>query len=111
MVGAWEQIDERVVYDGHRTVVKRSLRKPGGSEGEYDVVVHDAVAAVLALTPEQEVILVRRVSRIGFRQSLEGIGQPNRSVDDAKAFQLQVGEGGRRGVQQRRQRRAQRIRV
>jgi ADP-ribose pyrophosphatase len=58
-VQPWEKLDERLVYDGHRKIVRRRFRLPDGSEADYDVKVEPDTIAVVALTPDDDVLLVR----------------------------------------------------
>ena len=56
---AWIKLDEKVVYDRFRRIVSRSFSLPDGSSAEFEVVELFDSAAVLALTPAREVVLVR----------------------------------------------------
>jgi ADP-ribose pyrophosphatase len=58
-VDAWRKLDERLVYDRYRRVVSRRFRLPDGSLADFEVFELLDSAAVLALTPANEVILVR----------------------------------------------------
>jgi ADP-ribose pyrophosphatase len=58
-VGAWRKLDERIVYDRFRRVVSRTFSLPDGTTAEFEVVELFDSAAVLALTPAEEVVLVR----------------------------------------------------
>jgi len=58
-VQAWRKLDERLVFDSHRRIVRRRFALPDGAELDYEVKVEPNVAAVVALTPEQQVVLVR----------------------------------------------------
>lgn len=55
----WRKLRETVVYDRFRRIVSRSFTLPDGSDGEFEVVEFSDCAAVLALTPDREVVLVR----------------------------------------------------
>jgi ADP-ribose pyrophosphatase len=59
VVDAWRKLGEKVVYDGHRRILRRHFALPNGAETDYDVKVEPNVAAVVALTPERQVVLVR----------------------------------------------------
>ena len=58
-VEAWRRLREEVVYDRFRRIVSRTFALPDGSTAEFEVVELFDSAAVLALTPAQEVVLVR----------------------------------------------------
>jgi ADP-ribose diphosphatase len=58
-VQPWQKLDERVVFDGHRQILRRRFRLADGTELDYDVKVEPDVVAIVALTPEEDVILVR----------------------------------------------------
>jgi ADP-ribose pyrophosphatase len=56
-VEPWRKLSENVVYDRFRRVLSRSFRLPDGTTAEFEVLELADNAAVLALTPEHEVIL------------------------------------------------------
>jgi ADP-ribose pyrophosphatase len=58
-VHAWRKLDERLVYDRFRRVVSRRFQLPDGTLADFEVFDLLDSAAVLALTPSNEVILVR----------------------------------------------------
>jgi ADP-ribose pyrophosphatase len=58
-VEPWRKVGEKIVYDRFRRIVSRSFALPDGSTAEFEVVEFVDSAAVLALTPAQEVVLVR----------------------------------------------------
>src|SRR5918997_6030011 len=58
-VEPWRKLGEQVVYDRFRRIVSRSFALPDGRTAEFEVVELFDSAAVLALTSEQEVVLVR----------------------------------------------------
>lgn len=55
----WRKLGETVVYDRFRRIVSRSFALPDGSTTEFEVLELSDSAAVLALTPQDEVVLVR----------------------------------------------------
>jgi ADP-ribose pyrophosphatase len=57
-VEAWRKRGERVVYDRFRRVVSRTFRLPNGDVADFEILEQSDSAAVLALTPSTEVILV-----------------------------------------------------
>jgi ADP-ribose pyrophosphatase len=58
-VDAWLKLGETVVYDRFRRIVSRSFALPDGSTAEFEVIELSDSAAVLALTPQHDVVLVR----------------------------------------------------
>jgi ADP-ribose pyrophosphatase len=58
-VRPWEKLDEHVAFDGHRRIVRRRFRLPDDVEHDYDVKAEPDVVAIVALTPDDDVILVR----------------------------------------------------
>jgi ADP-ribose pyrophosphatase len=65
----WTKLGERPMHNGWRTIVGRRYRTPDGLEREFEIKVEDDTAVVLALTPDEEVVLVREF-RPGPEQSL-----------------------------------------
>ena len=55
----WRKLQEAVVFDGHRRIVRRRFLLPDGEAVDYDIKVEPDTAAVVALTDEDEVVLVR----------------------------------------------------
>jgi len=58
-VRAWQKLDERVAFDGYRRIIRRRFVLPDGAEVDYDVKFEPDVAAVVAVTSGQDVVLVR----------------------------------------------------
>lgn len=54
----WDKRDERVVYSNHRTILSRTFATPDGVQ-DFEIKLEQDGAAVLALTPAREVLLVR----------------------------------------------------
>ncbi|HSC91711.1 MAG TPA: NUDIX hydrolase [Gaiellaceae bacterium] len=65
---AWERLGERTAYDGYRRIVARRYRLPDGSQRELEVKAEGPTAVVLALTRDDEVVLVRE-----FRPGIEEV--------------------------------------
>ncbi len=65
----WTKLGERPLHDGWRRVVGRSYRTPDGVVREYEIKLEDDTAAVLALTADEQVVLVREF-RPGPEESL-----------------------------------------
>ncbi len=57
---AWETTGEEVAYDGFFRVLRRGVRLPDGTEGSWDLLDMAATVAVLALTPEGDLVMVRQ---------------------------------------------------
>ena len=61
----WRKLDEQPAFDGeYRRVVSRTFERPDGRVARFEVKHEDDIVAVLALTPEQRVVLVREF-RVG----------------------------------------------
>lgn len=58
-VEPWRKLDEQVVFDGHRRIVRARFEQPDGAVVDYDVKSEPDVVAVVALTTSGEVVLVR----------------------------------------------------
>lgn len=54
----WRKRDERVVYSNYRTILSRIFETPDGVQ-DFEIKLEPDGAAVLALTPEHDVLLVR----------------------------------------------------
>jgi 8-oxo-dGTP pyrophosphatase MutT (NUDIX family) len=79
-VTAWfETTDVRVVYEGRSTVRLETVRMPDGEQVEREVVDHDDAVAVLPVTDDGEVILLKQ-----YRQPVRGyvLEVPAGVVDD-----------------------------
>jgi ADP-ribose pyrophosphatase len=57
---AWEKLGESVVYEGHLPILARRFRSPDGVEHTTEVKLEGETVAILALTPDREVILARQ---------------------------------------------------
>ncbi|MFA7253366.1 MAG: NUDIX hydrolase [Patescibacteria group bacterium] len=56
----WKKIDEALVYDGYRKIIKRRYQMPDGSEANFEIVCgFPKVAVIFALTPENGVIITK----------------------------------------------------
>ncbi len=56
----WRKLDEETVYSRYRRVVSKRFEQPGGELVEYEIKDEDDMVAVLALTQNREVVLVRQ---------------------------------------------------
>ncbi len=77
----WQVLDSQTVYQGRLTVAKDRLLKPTGDEMDYTYLAGGEAAAVLAFTPEKQVVLTRQ-----YRHPLR------RTIFDLPAGGLQSGE-------------------
>lgn len=59
-VVAWEPLGEQVRLDGFRRVVSRRYRLPTGEEADWDILVGGRTVAIVAVTEEDRVVLVRQ---------------------------------------------------
>jgi ADP-ribose pyrophosphatase len=55
----WRKLCEEVVYERFRRVVSRTFALPDGRTGDFEVLESRDTVAVLALTDEEQVVLVR----------------------------------------------------
>jgi ADP-ribose pyrophosphatase len=55
----WRRLGERVAYERFRRVVNRTFELPGGQETDFEVLDGPDTVAVLALTEDDRVVLVR----------------------------------------------------
>ena len=65
----YERLDERVVHDGERVIVRRRYRSERGSEHAYEITKHPGGVVVLPLTVDGEVVVTRQ-----FRPGPERVG-------------------------------------
>src|SRR5438105_3720111 len=55
----WQKLGERMIRDGYRTIIGRRYRLPSGFEREFEIKRERDTAVVVAITPEDDVVLVR----------------------------------------------------
>jgi ADP-ribose pyrophosphatase len=55
----WRKIGERVVYERFRRIVSRTFELPNGQRADFEVLDGPDTVAILALTENDEVVLVR----------------------------------------------------
>ena len=87
----WRKLGEEVVYDRFRRIVSRSFRLPDGTTTEFEVIDLCDSAAVLALTPNDEVVLVREFRPGPEELVLEvpgGVVEPGASPNEAARTEL-----------------------
>lgn len=56
----WRQTSEQTVYDGYRKIVRRHYILPENHEADFDIIAGIDFACILALTPDNKVILARQ---------------------------------------------------
>jgi ADP-ribose pyrophosphatase len=56
----WEKLGQQLAYGGRRRIVMRRFALPNGETSDFEVWDERDTVAVLALTPEREVVLVRQ---------------------------------------------------
>ncbi len=79
----WRKLDERPAYEGaYRRVVTRRYERPDGSVADYEVKAEASIAAVVALTEDERVLLVREF-RVGTEQVL--LELPGGILDDGES--------------------------
>ncbi|MGH3821805.1 MAG: NUDIX hydrolase [Pseudonocardiaceae bacterium] len=59
-VMAWEALGEQVKLEGFRRVVSRRYRLPTGEEADWDILAGGRTVAIVALTEDDRVVLVRQ---------------------------------------------------
>jgi ADP-ribose pyrophosphatase len=90
-VKPWRKIDERVVYERFRRVTSRRFELPTGEITDYEIIDLLDTAVVLALTAENEVVLVRQFRPGPEELLLElpgGVIEPGRSPIEVAAAEL-----------------------
>jgi ADP-ribose pyrophosphatase len=56
----WRKLGQRLAYEGTRRIVTRRFALPNGSTADFEIWDESDTVAVLALTREREVVLVRQ---------------------------------------------------
>jgi len=77
----WKKLDEKIVYKGFRTILKRKYELPHGHVADFDIIKSPDIVGILALTPDNKVIIVQQ-----FRPGTEEI------VDEIPAGMIDEGE-------------------
>ena len=90
-VEAWRKRGEKVVYNRYRRVLSRTFVLPDGNVADFEVLDLLDCAAVLALTPSNEVVLVEEFRPGPEAVLLElpgGVIEPGRAPIDAARAEL-----------------------
>lgn len=77
----WRKLGERMLFDGYRAVQGRRYVLPNGVERELEIKLEGPTAVVLALTPQDDVVLVREF-RPGVERTLREL--PGGAVDEGE---------------------------
>jgi ADP-ribose pyrophosphatase len=56
----WQKLDGQKVYSGYRNIVRQNFRMPNGKTIDFDLVNEGRAVCILALTPDQHVILAKQ---------------------------------------------------
>lgn len=56
----WIKTNEQIVYRGYRKILRRSFTLPNGTSADFDVLLANGGAAVLALTEDNKIICFRQ---------------------------------------------------
>lgn len=56
----WEKVDEQLVYDGYRKILRRTFLLPDNRYADFDVVQTSGSVAILALTEDEKIICFRQ---------------------------------------------------
>jgi ADP-ribose pyrophosphatase len=57
---AWQKLNEQSLQTGRRKILRRTFRLPDGKVDDFDIKYESQVVCILAITPEQNVVLVRQ---------------------------------------------------
>lgn len=87
----WRKLSEEVVYEGFRRILSRRFELPDGQVADLEVIDLADSVVVLALTPENEVVLARQFRPGPEEVLLElpgGLVDPGRSPAEAARAEL-----------------------
>ena len=56
---SWKKVKEKTVYNNYRTVIERTFLAPNKKKITFEVVEGGLIVCVLALTPQNKVVLAR----------------------------------------------------
>ncbi len=56
----WKKIKEERVYDGYRKVSIWTFELPDGKSADFDIMLEGRVVCIVALTPDQKVIMAKQ---------------------------------------------------
>jgi len=60
MIEKWKKVEENLVYNGHRGIQRKKFLMPNLKVEEYDIFSARDYVAIIALTPQKEIILTRQ---------------------------------------------------
>ena len=60
MIKKWIKEEENLVYNGYRRVLRKKFLMPNGKVEEYDIFSAKDYVAIIALTPQKEIILTKQ---------------------------------------------------
>lgn len=92
----WKKLTEREYRAGWRPMVKRKFRLPSGVETDFDIVAGGDSACVLALTPDEQVILVKQFRpgpEVELTELVGGQIDPQETPEEAAARELKEETG------------------
>ncbi len=56
----WKKLEEKIIYNGFRKIVRKRFLMPDGRTEEFDIMVGENACGILALTKSNRVILARQ---------------------------------------------------
>ncbi|MEM8901691.1 MAG: NUDIX hydrolase [Bacteroidota bacterium] len=60
MVEKWEKTGETLAYKGYRSILRKHFILPNGREADYDIVKNHSFVTIVALTEEEDLLLVKQ---------------------------------------------------
>ncbi len=60
MTTPWQRTNETIQYAGYRKIVRRTYRMPDGRSEDFEIFETLRVVTILAITPEQKVLLAKQ---------------------------------------------------
>lgn len=60
MTASWTLLGETLQYNGYRKIARRTYRLPDGRDGDFEIRLEPLVVTILALTPDQHVLLAKQ---------------------------------------------------
>lgn len=59
-VTPWKKLDEQIVYKNYRTIIQKKYQLPNGKVAAFEIVSGTKIATILALTKENNVVLIKQ---------------------------------------------------